>query len=62
MRVKSMKSLSKQEDGVYVSCLISICGFLVYSIINDSIITVTPIMCMILGITLAADYMLEKGE
>ena len=61
-RVKDLKSLCKQEDGVYVSGLISICGFLIYSIINDSIITVTPIMCMILGITLAAGYMLKKGE
>lgn len=61
-RLKNMKSLSMQEDGIYISCLVSICGFLVYSVINDSIITVTPIMCMILGITLATGYLLEKGE
>ena len=35
-------------------------GFLGYSMINDSIITVTPIMCMVVGIVLAADFMSEQ--
>ena len=61
-RAKGIKGLCKQETSVYSAGLISICGFLVYSIINDSIITVTPLMCMILGVTLAAGYVIEKGK
>ena len=54
----------KKPDGacmdMHMGGMVSLAGFLGYSMINDSIITVTPIMCMVVGIVLAADFMSEQ--
>ena len=49
-----------QNNEIHVGAMVSIAGFLLYSIINDSMITVTPIACMIAGVLLASCYNLEK--
>ena len=48
------------ESPVYIGAMASTAGFLVYSTINDSMITVTPTACMIAGVLLASCYNLEK--
>ena len=44
----------------HIGAIVSVIGFLLCSIINDSMITVTPIACMIAGVLLASSYMSEK--
>jgi len=49
------------ENSVFhIGAIVSVIGFLVCSLINDSMITVTPIACMIAGALLASCYMKEK--
>ena len=54
----------KKADGacmdMHMGGMVSLAGFLGYSMINDSTITVTPIVCMVVGIVLAADFMSEQ--
>ena len=40
--------------------IVSLAGFFIYSMINDSMITVTPIVCMITGLMLAIDYIEQR--
>lgn len=44
----------------HIGAIVSVIGFFVCSLINDSMITVTPIACMIAGALLASCYMKEK--
>lgn len=48
-----------QNNMIHIGAMVSIVGFLLYSIINDSMITVTPIACMIVGVLLASCYKIE---
>lgn len=50
------------ENPVYIGSMVAIAGFLIYSMINDSMITVTPTACMIAGVLLASCYMLEEKK
>ena len=55
------KQLLNMENGAFhLAAIASVIGFLGYSFINDSMVTVTPVMCMIVGILLASCYMMEK--
>lgn len=49
-----------ESDAVHIAAIVSIFGFFIYSIINDSMVTVTPIICMITGVLLASSYMKEN--
>ena len=58
---KRRKQMMTMENGSFhMAAMVSLIGFLVYSMINDSMVTVTPIMCMITGVLLASSYMIEK--
>ena len=48
-----------QNNMIHMGAMVSMVGFLLYSIINDSMITVTPIACMIVGVLLASCYKIE---
>lgn len=58
--VKGVLGFKNQKEDVHnslhIGALVAIAGFLIYSIINDSIITVTPTACMIVGLLLATTY------
>lgn len=53
IRAGNSLRLSKTVDIEIVAGVASISGFLMYSIVNDSVVAVTPIMYMIAGVTLA---------
>lgn len=44
-------------DTMHLGAIIAVGGFLIYACINDSIITVTPVLCMVVGLLLAMTYM-----
>lgn len=50
------------ENPIYISAMVAVLGFLLYSIINDSMITVTPVACMIVGLLLASCYKRENAK
>ena len=63
VKVVWKKNAEKQllENSVFhIGAIVSIIGFLLCSIINDSMITVTPIACMIAGALLASCYKVEQ--
>ena len=68
--LKALKALWKKreekqivENSVYhIGAIVSVIGFLLCSIINDSMITVTPIACMIAGVLLASCYKMEQEK
>lgn len=68
--LKAMKIVWKKREEnrlpenstIHLGAMVSIIGFLVCSMINDSMITVTPTACMIAGILMASCYMMEKGK
>ena len=43
-------------NSLHIGAMVSVAGFLIYSVINDSMITVTPVACMIAGLLLASCY------
>lgn len=60
---KNRKQMITMESGVFhIAAMVSLVGFLIYSIINDSMVTVTPIVCMIAGALLASCYMVEEKK
>lgn len=60
---KNRKQMLAQENGdFHIAAMVALAGFLIYSIINDSMVTVTPVMCMITGALLASCYMVEKNN
>lgn len=63
VKVVWKKKAEKQllENSVFhIGAMVSIIGFLLCSMINDSMITVTPIACMIAGALLASCYKVEQ--
>lgn len=50
---KEKKSTDVVDISLQVGCTVSAFGFLIYSIVNDSMVTVTPVLCMLVGILLA---------
>ena len=68
--LKSLKIIWKKREGqqilensvYHIGGIVSVIGFLLCSIINDSMITVTPIACMIAGILLASCYKMEQEK
>ena len=56
----------RKPDGTFMDMHIggmaALAGFLGYSIINDSVVAVTPVMCMIVGIVLATDYIYQDDK
>lgn len=66
--IKSTKLFWKNKKNMiesnifHIPAMVSLVGFLIYSIINDSMITVTPIVCMIAGALLASCYMMENKK
>lgn len=44
------------ENPIYIGAFVAVIGFLICSLINDSMITVTPVACMIVGLLLASCY------
>jgi len=61
LKDKGQKLLAEQS-AFHVAGVVSLIGFLLYSIINDSMVTVTPVMCMITGALLASCYMVEEKK
>ena len=57
---KKSKKQVLENSVFHIGAIVSVIGFLVCSIINDSMIVVTPIACMIAGALLASSYMKEK--
>lgn len=49
-----------KHNAFHIAGIVSVLGFLIYSIINDSIVTVTPVVCMITGALLASCYKMEE--
>lgn len=47
---------------LHIGAIVAIIGFAMSSLMNDSIVTVTPTICMIAGLLLAMNYMLEGGH
>lgn len=68
--LKSIKVIWKKREEkqflensvIHIGAIVSIMGFLICSIINDSMITVTPTACMIAGLLLASCYMREEKK
>ena len=60
---KSVKMVLKKNlpisNGFVIPGMVAMVGFLMYSMINDSMVTVTPMACMIAGILLANCYHIE---
>lgn len=54
--------ITMKSSGFHIAAMVSLVGFLIYSIINDSMVTVTPIVCMIAGALLASCYMVDKKK
>ena len=46
----------------HMAGMVALAGFLLYSLINDSMVTVTPVACMIAGAVLASCYMSENAK
>lgn len=60
---RCQKSDAEENLEFQVGGMVSLAGFLIYSMINDSIITVTPVVCMITGLIFAIDYIeMKKGR
>lgn len=53
---KKTQTLDTVDARLHIGGMVSCAGFFVYSLVNDSIITVTPVLCMLLGILLATTY------
>ena len=49
------------SNPLHVGAMVSITGFLIYSFINDSMMTVTPVACMIAGLLLASCYVEDSN-
>ncbi len=53
---KNNKNANENHTVLHVGAMVAVLGFLIYSLINDSMITVTPILCMLVGLLLATTY------
>lgn len=51
-----MKRTGNKRSLIQIAGIAAIIGFMFYSIVNDSMVTVTPVMCMAAGVVLAAGY------
>jgi len=60
VKVLLMKKKQLLEAPILLGGMVSIIGFLMYSFINDSMVTVTPMACMIVGLLLASCYVEES--
>lgn len=49
-------------EPLHLGAMISIVGFAVSSLMNDSTVAVTPTICMVAGLVLAMNYMLAGGN
>ena len=63
--IKAFKVLWQKKtmmhiNSIHIGAMVSIAGFLLCSIINDSMIAVTPVACMIAGVLLANCYKVEQ--
>lgn len=56
------ESTQQMDTPFLIAGMVCIVGFLIYSIINDSMVTVTPVICMVAGIVLAVSYRLTGGR
>ena len=53
------RDFAVKENSFHLAATVSVIGFLLYSVVNDSIVTVTPMVCMVTGALLASCYMSE---
>lgn len=53
--VKGGKALVKkrQVSAQLVAGMVAVCGFLIYAVVNDSVVSVTPVVMAVAGVTLA---------
>lgn len=59
---KKRKKETTVTDFILVGGMVSIVGFSISALMNDSIVTYTPVLCMIMGIVLGASYMLKRNK
>lgn len=67
MGIKNLLKKRKQNaygenSELHIASMVAVVGFLICSVINDSMITVTPIACMIAGVLLASCYKMEHEK
>lgn len=53
---KKMMKINETSYNLHIGGIVAVFGFLIYSCVNDSMITVTPILCMLVGLLLATTH------